>query len=333
MTTQSLFLQHSGATYPIICGAMYPCSNPELVAAVSDAGGIGILQPITLTYACGYSFQDGLRYLHELTKKPIGMNITLERKSGKHQQTMARSLEFALDNGIRFFVTALGNPRWVVEAVHNAGGYVYHNVTSRFWAEKALNGGVDGFIAVNSEAGGHLGSKDKESLFQDLAPLGLPVLAAGGLASSQDMQTCLDLGYAGIQMGTRFIASQECQAHPHYKQAILDAVSEDIVATRRISGVPVSVIKTDYVQKVGTEVSWLSAKLLRHPRTKHLMRSLLHRKAQKMLPQSTYGDHGSYKGYWQAGKSVDQIHQIKPVKTIISDLLAEVTLNLNHSQH
>ena len=100
---------------------MYPCSNPELVAAVSEAGGIGILQPISLTYVHGHDFREGLRLIRRLTAKPIGMNALIEQSSQTYRERMERWIDIALEEGVRFFVTSLGNPRWVVERVRAAG--------------------------------------------------------------------------------------------------------------------------------------------------------------------------------------------------------------------
>src|SRR5947207_5341474 len=90
---------------PIVGGAMYPCSNPELVAAVSEAGGIGVLQPISLTYVHGYHYRDGIRRIRALTSKPIGMNALIEQSSKTYHQRMIQWIDIALEEGVRFFVT------------------------------------------------------------------------------------------------------------------------------------------------------------------------------------------------------------------------------------
>ena len=140
---------------PLVCGAMYPCSNPELVAAVSEAGGIGVVQPISLTYVHGHDFREGLRLIRRLTAKPIGMNALIEQSSKTYRERMERWIEIALEEDVRFFVTSLGNPRWVVDRVKPVGGVVYHDVTERKWAEKGRDGGVSGLVAVNDRAGWH----------------------------------------------------------------------------------------------------------------------------------------------------------------------------------
>jgi NAD(P)H-dependent flavin oxidoreductase YrpB (nitropropane dioxygenase family) len=182
---------HAGIEIPLICGAMYPCSNPELVAAVSEAGGIGIVQPISLTYVHGHDFRAGLRLIRSLTTKPIGFNALIEASSRSYHERMTRWVDIALEEGIRFFVTSLGNPRWVAEKVHAAGGVVYHDVTERKWAEKGLAGGVDGLIAVNRRAGGHPGPKGAEQLMEELGGLGVPLVCAGGIGTPGDQAACM----------------------------------------------------------------------------------------------------------------------------------------------
>src|SRR6185369_1835516 len=168
----------AGIKVPLICGAMYPCSNPELVAAVSDAGGIGIVQPISLTYVYGHEFREGLRLIRRLTSKPIGMNALIEASSRRYHEKMVEWVTIALEEGVRFFITSLGNPRWVCERVHAAGGFVYHDITERKWALKGRDAGVDGLIGVNRRAGGHAGPLSAESLLEQVGDLGLPVVCA-----------------------------------------------------------------------------------------------------------------------------------------------------------
>src|SRR6185295_5918341 len=212
-----------GIEVPLLCGAMYPCSNPELVAAVSEAGGIGVIQPLSMVYVHRHEFASGLKLIRGLTTKPVGMNVIVERSSKVYLERMRGFVDQAIEAGIRFFVTSLGNPRWVVEKAHAVGGFVYHDVTERKWAVKGLDAGVDGLIAVNDRAGGHAGPKSAEALIAELADFGVPVVCAGGIGDEQDFVHALRLGYAAVQMGTRFIATTECSAHQDYKQAILEA--------------------------------------------------------------------------------------------------------------
>src|SRR5213083_2132124 len=223
MSFETPLTRRLGIALPIIGGAMYPCSNPELVAAVSEAGGIGVLQPISLTYVHGYDYREGIRRIRALTLKPIGMNALIEQSSKTYQQRMTRWIEIALEEGVRFFITSLGNPRWVVQRVGEVGGVVYHDVTERKWALKALDAGVRGLIAVNNRAGGHAGPHSAERLIDELGDLGAPLVCAGGIGDEAGFVAALRMGYAGVQLGTRFIATNECGAHHDYKQAIVRA--------------------------------------------------------------------------------------------------------------
>jgi len=306
---------------PLICGAMFPCSNPELVAAVSDAGGIGVIQPLSLTFVHGYDFTDGLALIRRLTAKPVGMNVLIEQSSRHYMDRMRRFVDLALEGGVRFFVTSLGNPRWVVERVQGAGGIVYHDVTERKWADKGLAGGVHGLIAVNNRAGGHAGGRSAEQLLEELSGYGVPLVCAGGIGDPAGFVAALRMGYAGVQLGTRFIATEECRAAPEYKQAIVDAGESDIVLTERVTGVPLSVIRTPYVDRVGTRAGPLARWMLQHRRTKHFMRTVYALRSAWALKRSLM-DGGGSTDYWQAGKSVAGIDAILPAGQIVRDFAA-----------
>ncbi|HEY9857027.1 MAG TPA: nitronate monooxygenase [Stenomitos sp.] len=310
------FLTDANIQVPLVCGAMYPCSNPELVAAVSEAGGIGIIQPLSMVYVHGHDFREGLRLIRRLTSKPIGMNLITEKSSKVYQERMQRWFEIALEEGVRFFVTSLGNPRWVVDQAHAVGGKVYHDVTERKWALKALEGGVDGLIAVNDRAGGHAGARSPEALYDELQDLGVPLLAAGGIGSVTDFRRALALGYGGVQMGTRFIATPECRAHDDYKQALVKATSDDIVLTDKITGVPVSVIRTPHIARIGTQAGPVARFLLQHRKTKHWMRMIYSLLAARQLKEASLRGM-DYKDYFQAGKSVEGVEAIEPAGEIV----------------
>lgn len=313
MTT---FARQAGIEVPLVCGAMYPCSNPELVAAVSEAGGIGVVQPISLTYVHGHDFREGLRYIRSLTSRPIGMNALIEQSSKTYHERMVRWVDVALEEGVRFFVTSLGNPRWVVDRVRPAGGLVYHDVTEKKWAQKSVDAGVDGLVAVNCRAGGHAGTKSAEELMDELAPFGLPVLCAGGVGDGAGFAAALRAGYAGVQMGTRFIATTECRASPLYKDAIVRAGEDDIVLTERITGVPVAVIRTPYIDRMGLHAGPVARLMLRGRKTKHWMRTIYALRSLYQLKRASLDDTGT-KDYWQAGRSVAAVHSIVPAGEIV----------------
>src|SRR3954470_8257588 len=315
------FTRQVGIQIPIICGAMYPCSNPELVAAASDAGAIGVVQPVSMTYVYGHDFRAGLKLIKGLTNRPFGMNALIEQSSAMYRQRVEKWIDIALEEGVRFFVTSLGNPKWVVERTAQVGGVVYHDVTEAKWAKKAIDGGVHGLIAVNNVAGGHAGGRSPEALLDELRPFGLPIICAGGVGDRATFRRMMQLGYAGVQMGTRFIATAECKAHPDYKQAIVDAAPEDIVLTERLTGVPVAVINNDYVRHLGTRAGPVARYMLRHRKMKHWMRTYYALTSLRRLKKSSLSSDGSNE-YWQAGKSVGGIHEVKSVHEIIADLVS-----------
>ncbi len=308
--------RHAGTEIPLICGPMYPCSNPELVAAASEAGALGVLQPVSLTFVHGHDFRQGIRLMRRLTSKPIGMNALIEASSKRYLDRMTEWIDIALEEGVRFFITSLGKPRWVVDRVHAVGGFVYHDVTERKWALKGLESGVDGLIAVNRRAGGHAGPRGVAALYEEVGDLGVPVVCAGGVGNPEGFIEALRIGYAGVQCGTRFIATTECNSSDAYKQAILDASADDIVLSERVTGIPVAVINTPYVQRTGTKVSALGRWLLRNERTKHWMRAFYSIRSFFQLKRASLDASGT-KDYWQAGKSAGDIHRVVPAGDIV----------------
>jgi nitronate monooxygenase len=320
MTTNPLataLTRDAGVELPLIGGAMYPCSNPELVAAVSAAGGIGIVQPISLTFVYRHDFRAGLRLIRSLTDRPIGMNALIEASSRAYRRRMESWVDIALDEGIRFFVTSLGNPRWVVERAAQVGGVVYHDVTERRWAQKALDAGVHGFIAVNADAGGHAGTRSPPALLAELTDLGRPVVCAGGVGAPADFTAALALGYAGVQIGTRLIATTECRCSEEYKRAIVAADAADIVHTERVTGVPLAVIDTPYVRRVGLRAGPIARWMLKGHRRKHWMRTIYALRSLVRLRRSSTTS-GAPVDYWQAGRSVAGIHSVEPVAAVLS---------------
>lgn len=312
------FLKDARCKYPIICGAMYPCSNPELVSAVAKAGAMAIIQPVSLTFVHGRNFRKGIQEIQSRAQAPVGLNLLIEKSSKTYLEKNKEWLEIALEEGVRFFVTALGKPDWFVERCHKFGAKVYHDVTTKKWAKVAIDGGVDGLICVNNRAGGHAGSETPEKLIEDLAGFGLPLVCAGGVGSPEKFKEMLDLGYSGVQMGTRFIATKECSAHEDYKKAILTAREKDIILTEKITGVPVSIINTNYMKKKGAKPNPLVDKLLKNNQTKHLIRGAFSIKSLWQLKQSNKKG-TNYSDFFQAGKSVEGISELLAAKDIVAE--------------
>ena len=313
----------AGIKYPIICGAMYPCSNPELVSAASQGGGIAIIQPVSLTMVHGYNkpnrkegLRNGIRHIRSLTDKPIGFNALIEKGSEKYIMQMSEWIDVALEEGIRFFVTSLGKPDWVCEKVHAKGGVVYHDVTNRKWAEKGKECGVDGLICVNDRAGGHLGELTMEEMFELLSDMNLPLICAGGVGSELELKKALEIGYDGVQMGTRFIATEECSTPQDYKDAIVQAKEKDITWTTKLTGIPISVINNN---KFKQNNSWIIRYLLKS-RFKHRIRVIITGISFWRMRAFSRGKGKSSKDLWSAGKSVESINSIESATVIMEKL-------------
>ncbi len=321
MTATNQFCADTGATVPLICGAMYPCSNPELVAAASAAGAMGMIQPMSVVFAHGMDFREGLKRIRSITDRPVGFNAIIEKTVKAFENQMRGWLDAALEQGVRFFITALGDPEWVVRLVEQVGGVVYHNVTERRFALKALDRGVRGLVCVNDRAGGHAGPLSQEAMLDQLGDLGVPLICAGGVGSPARFRSALDMGYAGVQAGTRFIATHECTAHDDYKRAIVDARESDIALTDKLSGVPASIIVTPTIQKLGLRAGPVARLLLRNERTKRLMRTAYSLQSMWKLRQANR--HGvSFKDYWQAGKSVAGVTEVQSVAQVVESYAA-----------
>ncbi|HVF59056.1 MAG TPA: nitronate monooxygenase, partial [Thermoanaerobaculia bacterium] len=138
----------------------------------------------------------------------------------------------------------------------------------------------------------------------------------GGIGTGEEYAAALRLGYAGVQMGTRFIATPECRAHDDYKRAIVAAREEDVVHSERITGVPVAVLNTPHVQRAGLRAGWLARWMLRGRRTKHLMRTIYALRSLRRLKLDSLAG-ASSSDYWQAGKSVRGIDAIEPAGEIV----------------
>ena len=160
-----------------------------------------------------------------------------------------------------------------------------------------------------------------EALLDQVRDLGLPVVCAGGVGDPATFRRMMELGYAGVQMGTRFIATTECRAHADYKQAIVAAEPADIVLTERLTGVPVSVINNDYVRTSGRAPARSRAACSRHRRIKYWMRTIYALTSLRRLKKSSLTSAGS-REYWQAGKSVAGIHAVESVRDVVKEFAA-----------
>ncbi|MBP6986221.1 MAG: nitronate monooxygenase [Alphaproteobacteria bacterium] len=302
------FTEQVGIKYPIICGAMYPCSSPNLVASVSLAGGLGIVQPMSFITTRGLDLRQAFRDMKKITTNPVGMNIILVPG---YENRLRAWMDIALEEGCRFFVTALGKPTWVVEKAHAVGGLVYHDTIKVEHALKGIDAGVDGLICVNNQAGGHAGYQSPQELYDQLKDFHIPLICAGSVGNEDDFIRALDMGYDGVQMATRFIATHECDESDAYKQAILKAKASDIIMTAAGDGIPGAIIKPENFKE--TEIpqpGFIMKWLLQNRRTKKYARMWMARIfANQKGP--------SHQNLFSAGKSVEHIDHIEHVSDII----------------
>lgn len=301
---------------PIIAAPMFLVSNVEMVSEASEAGGIGTFP--ALNYRPIESYQQALKDIRARTKKPIGVNIIVNKSNTRQSE----DLRFALDAGVNMFITSLGSPKTVIQEAHKNGAKVFCDVTNLEHALKVQDMGADGVIAVSSGAGGHAGPISPLVLIPWLCQnLKIPVLAAGGIANGAQMAAALALGASGVSVGTRFIACKEAKIDQAYKDAVIGASPEDIVMTSRISGTPAAVIRTEYIEKMGLDLPWYLRVLKENKAAKKYAVPLIHWMGMQALEKAAAGP--TWKTVWSAGQSVGLIDSELSVRQIFENFAAE----------
>ncbi len=314
------FLADTGTKIPIVCGPMYPGSNPELVAAVSKAGGLGVVQPVALTSLYGHDFREGLQLIKQLTDRPFGVNFTIFGGANKkYHEQMQDWMQISIEEGVKFFLTSLGKPDAVVKTAKEHGIVVYHDVPNKKVALAMRDSGVDGLNCINWRGGGQTGIQAAEQFMEELHDIDIPLICAGGIGNAQDFKQALKLGYAGVQLGTRFLATNECMITDSYKQAIVDSSEQDIVWTNKIAGNNSSVIKTDDIMKGGLQTGPVINYMLRKPKLKKYARMWLMSKGIRNYSKTAFSDDVKF---WQAGKGLGNIKSVESV----ADVMQEFTL-------
>ena len=321
-----LFLEDIGAKIPIVCGPMYPGSNPELVAAVSDAGGFGVVQPLALTSLYGHDFREGLQLIKKLTKKPFGVNFTIFGGANKkYHEQMKKWVEISIEEGVKFFLTSLGKPHEIVKTAKQHGIKVYHDVPNKKVALAMRDAGVDGLNCINWRGGGQTGIQSAEKFIEELHDIGIPLICAGGIGNVKDFQKTLEMGYAGVQMGTRFLATHECKVTESYKQAIVKSKEDDIVWTNKIAGNNSSVIKTKDIMRGGLRTGIIINFMLRQPKLKKYARMYLMSRGVKNYSKTAFDDSVQF---WQAGKGVGSIESITSVADVLEEFTKAIRVNI-----
>ena len=288
-----------GIQYPVIQGGMAWVAEHHLAAAVSEAGGLGL---IGASAAPAEWVRNEIREAKKLTDKPFGVNIMLMHPLAD---------EFAkivVEEGVQVVTTGAGNPGKYVPMWKAAGIKVIPVVAAAVLAKHLEKLGIDAVIAEGTESGGHVGEMATMALVpQVVDAVDLPVIAAGGIADGRQLAAALALGACGVQVGTCLLVSQECPIHENYKAALLNAKDSDTIVTGRIGGSPVRVLKNrmsrEYVrqEKAGADKMELE---------KYTLGSL--RRAVFEGDTST--------GSLMAGQVAGMLHEVRPVADILDDL-------------
>ena len=231
-----------GIKYPLLQGAMAWISHSSLVAAVSNAGGLGVFAGGNLTKE---QVKEEITKIKAMTDKPFGVNIMLMNPCVEELS------ELVIEEDIKIVITGAGNPGKYMEKWKAAGVIVIPVVPSVALARRMERLGADAVIAEGTEAGGHVGELTTMALVpQVVDAVNIPVIAAGGIADNRGYQAALCLGASGVQVGTAFLVADECDIPESYKDRILSAGDTDSVVTGRITGHPVRIVKNRFARQI-----------------------------------------------------------------------------------
>ena len=231
--------------YPVFQGGMANIADGRFAAAVSNAGGLGIIAGGGMDPA---GLEENIRLCRSLTGKPFGVNIMLMHPAAGEMAAIAAR------ERVPVVTTGAGNPAKYMDSWKAAGCMVFPVVPSAALARRMEKVGADGFIAEGTESGGHVGELTTMALVPQVADsVTIPVIAAGGIACARQLRAAFALGAVGVQVGTCLLVAEECPIHQNYKEAILRAKDTDTVVTGRIGGTPVRVLKNrmarEYVKR------------------------------------------------------------------------------------
>ena len=288
--------------FPFIQGGMANIATGEFAAAVSNAGGLGLIGSGGMN---AETLREHIHRCRSLTDKPFGVNIMLMNPQAPEMAQIVAQEE------IPVVTTGAGNPGTYVKLWKEAGCKIFPVVPATVLAKRLADLGVDGVIAEGTESGGHVGELTTMALVPQvvdaMAPYGIPVVAAGGIADGRQLLAAFALGACGVQVGTCLLVSQECPIHENYKAALLKAKDSDTIVTGRIAGTPVRCLKNRmtraYVakEKAGAEKMELEQYTLGS-----LRRAVFD------------GDVDT--GSLMAGQVAGMLHEIKPLRQIFTEL-------------
>jgi nitronate monooxygenase len=303
-----------GIKYPIIIAPMFLVSNVEMLIAGIKAGATAAVP--ALNYRTTDELREAIRTVKKEAKGPLGINLIVNKSNFLYKE----QLDVICEEKVDYIITSLGSPEETIKKAHKNGVKVFCDVTDLNYAKKVEALGADALIAVNKEAGGHAGKISYKDLIPDLKKnCAIPVISAGGVGTGKEMKEFTDVGADGFSIGSIFIASNEAGVTDDYKQACVDYGANDIVMTTKLSGTPCTVIKTPYVEKIGTDQNWLERILNKNKKLKKWFKALTFMKGMKSLRKAAFG--ATYKTLWCAGPSIQHVKSIRPIKEIIEELV------------
>ncbi|MDX1757826.1 MAG: nitronate monooxygenase family protein [Marinobacter sp.] len=304
---------HESLSLPLIAAPMFLISGPELALACCKAGVVGSFPALNQRTSAG--FEEWLVQMNsELAAyreqhpghpvAPYAVNLVVHRTNPRWEA----DLELCVRHQVPIVITSLGAASQVVEAVHSYGGLVFHDVINQRHARKAAEAGVDGIIAVSAGAGGHAGTTNPFVLVHEIRDVfDGTVILAGGLSHGEDLLAARALGADMAYMGTRFINTRESRAEAAYQNMIIEAVSEDIIHTPAVSGVPASFMRQS-LEAAGFPMD----KLGKAAEVNY---------GEKLKPLDDEAK--AWKTVWSAGQGVSQIHNVLSVAALVTRLSGE----------
>lgn len=300
--------------FPIIQAPMFLVSNTNMAIAAAEAGITGCIP--AMNYRTIPELRTAILEFKNKSNGPLGINLIVNKFNAKSEEQLNTCVELGVD----YIITSLGNPKATINACKPKGIKVFCDVVNLEYAKKVESLGADAVIAVNNKAGGHLGPMSPEELIPLLVKnCNIPVISAGGVSDGDQLEKILNLGAAGVSIGTPFIATHESDVSQDYKQAIVDYGAEDIVVTDRISGSKCTIINTPYVQKLSLKANRLERFLFKNKWFKKYFKMFRWFKGTKMFKESAL--QATYKTVWCAGPSLEGVYSIRPVAQVVADIL------------
>lgn len=292
---------------------MFLVSNVAMVKAACEAGITGAIP--ALNYRTIADLREAIGELKASKCGPFGINLIVNKSNFRYKEQLEACCELEVD----YIITSLGSPEETIRKAHQAGVKVFCDVTDLNYAKKVEELGADALIAVNNQAGGHAGKLTPEELIPLLTSnCSIPVISAGGVGNKESLDRMLDLGAAGVSVGSVFIATHEAPVGDDYKRAIVDYGSGDIVMTTKLSGSPCTVINTPYVQEIGTKQNWLEQLLNKNKRLKKWFKAITFIQGMKSLQKAAFST--TYKSVWCAGPSIEHVQSIRSVQEVVDQL-------------